>query len=402
MKQKPPVIAGGFFIKFSLYNRIGIVMIPKREDKMKNFSFLLTLILFVSPSVWGQKPINTGVKVAEALSTTPKVTSNALKGISLTTPAGYQTFCTRVGLLKNRLGALGGSITKLQEGSEPASMPPNLNKQTVRTLGIIQAEKLLEQAHNSMVLSPKEKALRTETLQQYLIEAERKIKQVTLSYLRLRQEYASLLEMASEQLPQVAEKGTAIYASRQNENIQLAMVQRNVFSSLPIEPELQAQPFEFYGEDDEIISSLDVRPLEQFVVAGISTELPWVLTFENLSLEDFAVYAYLRERLEKSYEAWAKHEDDAILLQQGAYSMLFRNEKTEFQDAYSQAMEDEMQAIYASIRTAQADLLELVDFVSQHPQAFKPLINSWLDFTTCDTPLARNIRRMLENALANL
>ena len=113
---------------------------------------------------------------------------------------------------------------------------------------------MLEEAHNSLVLSPKEKALRTETLQQYLIEAERKIKQVTLSYLRLRQEYASLLEMASEQLPQVAEKGTAIYASRQNENIQLAMVQRNVFSSLPIEPELQAQPFEFYGEDDEIIS----------------------------------------------------------------------------------------------------------------------------------------------------
>lgn len=363
---------------------------------MKNFTICFICILFLSPLAWGQKGIKNGIKVLEGISnTSSKAVPKTLQGISLATPAGYQAFCLKVGTLRNRLVSLGNSAVRIQEGTS-SPQPTLLDKHSVRSLGILQAEKLLEETRNSMILSPEEKNLQTATLEKHLIDAERKIKQVTLSYFRIREEYASLFDEATNQLPLIAEKGAEVYAVRQQANPMLSMIYANLYASLPIENELEMVPFEFYNENGDVISAVEMRPLDQFVIAGISTDLPWVTTFENLTLQDFAVYAFLRQRLEETYTQFAKAEEDGLMLQNAAFQLSMGKEQPLMEGVvYEELLKEAENAWNLAIET-QKNLLEFVDFVSQHPVAFKPLIDTWVDIAACDTPLAKNIRRMLK------
>lgn len=357
---------------------------------MKKLYVSLLLVFLVLPLAAQNKIKN----VSKAVAATTKTTSQLVNvgASSLLEKAEYQLFCTRVSALRARMNATGNSIVKMQY-SDPSPDEP-LTTLSVKNLGMIQASQLLEEALKKPVTSKKQEdainAL-TESLQQ----AERRMKQMMLSYLRTKKEYDDLFQVAVEQLNNFAALGEKIYLKRQNAYSQMT---RGVFEQLPVEQELLPVNIYMKGpEGERILAAENVRTLEYLTSLASDDELAWITTFEELSLEDFAVYAYLRQRLDESYDAWLQNEDDVILLQRGEYSLMFQPQNKVAKEAISDAMEEQLESVLLDARKTQADLLELVGFIVKHPAAFAPLIKS-LDVTSSsDTPLVRNVSKMISS-----
>ncbi|MBE6421296.1 MAG: hypothetical protein E7027_04100 [Elusimicrobium sp.] len=353
-----------------------------------NRIFLFFLLLLLSFPLSAQKNLKNASKVLSSL--TGKGVSQAATqgGPSLLKPAEYRLFCARLSSLKAKMNMTETTIAKLQQGepkAEPLLPPSAIN------LGITQATALLQEAR-ALPITSKAQQTAQEQLAKSLQQAERKMKIALFSFFRAQEEYTLLFESASQQLGDFAALGEKIYNQRKTQYPQVYYWIRNVYNLIPVEQEMMPTSVMMKTPEGEMVTiDKEIRPLEYLILMATDRDLSSVTTFENLSLENFAVYAYLRDRLEKSYDTWLQLEDDIILLGEASTSLLWRNEKDEVQEAYAEAMQKNLDDILAAAHTAQADLLEFVDFISKHPVAFAPLIESLTISTPTNTPLVKNV-----------